>query len=83
MSVFVVRAFIRMRLVLSDTRELARKLGQLERELKARLDTHETAIVDVLQQIMALLDPPPPAAEPPRPEVGFHTALKLTPAKRP
>ncbi len=58
MSVFVVRAFVKMRVALSDTRELARKLAALEKELTARLDTHETAIVGVLQRIMALLDPP-------------------------
>ena len=76
MSVFVVRAFIKMRAALTDTRELARKLAALERELKSRLDTHETAIVDVLQHIMALLDPPPPPPEPPKREMGFPAALK-------
>ncbi|MBI4623470.1 MAG: ORF6N domain-containing protein [Verrucomicrobia bacterium] len=76
MSVFIVRAFIKMRAALTDTRELARKLAELEEELKSRLDTHETAIVDVLQRIMALLDPPPPLPEPPRREIGFHTAPK-------
>jgi hypothetical protein len=75
MSVFVVRAFIKMRAVLTDTRELTRKLGTLEEELKARLDTHESAIVDVLQRIMALLDPPAPPFEAPRREMGFHSAL--------
>jgi hypothetical protein len=78
MSVFVVRAFIAMRAALSDTRELARKLATLEKELTARLDTHETAIVDVLQRIMALLEPPPPAPESPVKEMGFHTAIKPT-----
>jgi hypothetical protein len=75
MSVFVVRAFIKMRSALTDTRELARKLAALEDELKARLDTHESAIVDVLQRVMALLDPPPAPSEPTRPEMGFHTSL--------
>lgn len=75
MSLFVVRAFIKMRAVLTDTRELARKLAALEKELKARLDTHESAIVDVLQHIMVLLDPPP-SPEPPRREMGFHTTIK-------
>ena len=37
MSLFVVRAFIKMRAVLTDTRELARKLATLESELKSRL----------------------------------------------
>jgi hypothetical protein len=75
MSVFVVRAFIKMRAALTDTRELKRKLAALETELKARLDTHEAAIVEVLQRIMRILDPrkPPPAPpSPPQPEIGFH-----------
>lgn len=83
MSVFVVRAFIRMRSMLTDTRDLARKLAALETELKARLDTHEVAIVDVLQRIMALLDPPPPPPEPVKPEMGFHVALKSAVPKAP
>ncbi len=81
MSVFVVRAFIKMRSALTDTRELARKLVALEDELKARLDTHESAIVDVLQRVMALLDPPAPPPEPPKPEMGFHATLKPAPTK--
>jgi hypothetical protein len=72
MSVFVVRAFVKMRATLTDTRELARKLAALEKEIKSRLDTHETAIVDVLQRIMVLLDPPPGPETPAR-EMGFHT----------
>jgi hypothetical protein len=80
MSVFVVRAFIKMRGAFTDTRELARKLAALDKELKSRLDTHESAIVDVLQRVMALLDPPQPPEIPPR-EMGFHTTLKTTARK--
>jgi hypothetical protein len=82
MSVFVVRAFVKMRSVLTDTRELARKLVELENELKARLDNHEVAIVDVLQRIMSLLDPPAPPREPPQREVGFHSMLGPKPVGR-
>ena len=71
MSVYVVRAFIKMRELLGGTKELARQLAQLEAELKSRLDVHETAIVDVLQRIMQLLDPPP-EPELPRRQMGFH-----------
>ena len=71
MSVFVVRAFVKMRGVLTDTRALAKKLAALETELKSRLDTHEAAIVDVLQRVMDLIDPPP-QTEPPKKEMGFH-----------
>lgn len=71
MSVFVIRAFIKMRSLLTDTRELAKKLASLETELKSRLDVHETAIVDVLQHVMRLLDPPD-GPEIPAKEMGFH-----------
>ncbi len=72
MSVFVVRAFVKMRSAFTETRELAKKLALLEQELKIRLNLHEAAIVDVLQRIMRILDPPPPPPEPPPPEIGFH-----------
>jgi hypothetical protein len=79
MSVFVVRAFVKMRAVFSDSRALARKLAALETELKSRLDMHETAIVDVLQRIMKILDPPSAPPEPPPPEIGFHVKEEAVP----
>lgn len=48
MSVFVVRAFIAMRRSFTGSRELARKLAALEKELKERLDVHEAAIVTIM-----------------------------------
>jgi hypothetical protein len=72
MSVFVVRAFVRMRGLLGDTRELAGRLAALEKELKERLDVHETAIVDILRRIMDLINPPAPPEPPPRKSIGFH-----------
>src|SRR5512137_261679 len=71
MSVFVVRAFVKLRELLGGTKELARQLRELEAKLTARLDGHEAAIVDVLQRVMRLLDPPPEPA-PPRRQIGFH-----------
>lgn len=71
MSVFVVRAFIRMRVALADSRGLARKLAELETEIKARLDVHESAIVDTLQRLMEILDPPD-LPNPPQKQIGFH-----------
>ena len=70
MSVFVVRAFVRMRAALTDTRELAKKLAVLEREVKARLDTHDAAIVDVLRRLMDIIDPPA-LPEPPKKRIGY------------
>jgi hypothetical protein len=71
MSVFVVRTFVKMRELLGGTKELARQLKALEAKLTARIDGHEAAIVDVLQRIMRLLDPPP-EPELPRRQIGFH-----------
>jgi phage regulator Rha-like protein len=72
MSVFVVRAFVRMRAALSDNRQLARKLAALEKELKERLDVHESAIVGILQRIMDIIDPPALPEPPPRKRIGFQ-----------
>src|ERR1035437_936958 len=41
MSVFVVRAFVKMRELLGGTKELAKQLADLEKKLTARLDGHE------------------------------------------
>jgi hypothetical protein len=72
MSVFVVRAFVQMRDLLGGTKELARQLADLEKKLTARLDVHESVIVDVLRRVMEILDPPPPPPDPPRRRIGFH-----------
>jgi phage regulator Rha-like protein len=71
MSIFVVRAFAKMREALRGTPQLARKLAALEKKLTARLDVHETAIVQVLQEVMQILNPPPEPPPPPRPQIGF------------
>jgi hypothetical protein len=68
MSVFVVRAFLKMRAALSYNRELARKLAALEKELKERLDVHEAAIVTILQRVMDIIDPPA-LPDPPKKEI--------------
>jgi hypothetical protein len=71
MSVFVVRAFLKMRTVLSETREQARRLAALEKELKDRLGVHEAAIVTILQRVMDIIDPPA-LPEPPKKDIGFQ-----------
>jgi hypothetical protein len=72
MSVFVVRAFMRMRTVLSGHKELMSELLLLEKKLTERLDVHEIAIVDILQRMMELLDPPAQEPAPAKPKIGFH-----------
>jgi len=77
MSVFVIRAFVRMRQTLLGTRELAEKLAALEKKLTSRLDVHEAAIIEVLQELMQILNPPPALPEPTKPRIGF-TPLSRT-----
>ena len=71
MSVFVVRAFLKMRALLGDKRGLAQKLAALEQELKKRLDGHEAIIVTILQRVMDIIDPPALPPPPPKPRIGF------------
>ncbi|MBA4138143.1 MAG: hypothetical protein C0518_12575 [Opitutus sp.] len=80
MSVFVVRAFVQMRELLSNnSRELAAELRKLESKLTERLDDHQAMIIPVLRRIMDLIDPPPMPPTPPVPEksLGFPTGIKL------
>ncbi len=75
MSAFVMHAFLKMRELLGGTKALAHQLKALEAKLTARLDGHIAAIVDVLQRLMRLLDPPP-EPELPRRQIGvpLHSA---------
>jgi ORF6N domain len=67
-SVRVVRAFVRLREIISANAELAAKFAQLER----RLDSHDEAIAQLFAAIRQLLAP---AAEKKR-EIGFHVREK-------
>lgn len=80
MSVFVVRAFVAMRAMLTGQRDLTKKLADLERTLTERLDTHEHAISDIIRQIMQLLAPPsePEGEASPRPRIGFSVRERRT-----
>ncbi|HUJ10040.1 MAG TPA: ORF6N domain-containing protein [Verrucomicrobiae bacterium] len=71
MSVFVVRAFVRMRAALTDNGPLARKLAVLEEELKDRLNLQDAVIVDILRRFMNIIDPPA-LPVPPKKGIGFH-----------
>jgi hypothetical protein len=70
MSVYVVRAFVRMRTWLGERQELAEQLAALEKKLTRRLDSHEVAIVDVLRRVLQLLEPPAIQVKPRR-RIGF------------
>jgi len=69
MSVYVVRAFVKLREAWAENKELAKKLEELERQLTGRLDLHEKAILKLFAQIKDLLNPPPP--QPKKRRIGF------------
>lgn len=64
MSVFVVRAFVRLREMLATNRRLAGKIDELEN----RLDTHDSTIQELIEAIKELMTP----EEPPRVRIGFQ-----------
>jgi hypothetical protein len=66
-SVYVVRAFVKLREFLATHKELAGKLSELER----RVAGHDATIQSLVAAIRRLMEPPP---APPRPRIGFHTA---------
>ena len=53
MSVFVVRAFVKLREVFATHKELAQKLTELEH----KLGTHDKAIVSIIAAIRGLTEP--------------------------
>jgi phage regulator Rha-like protein len=64
MSVFVVRAFVRLREMLATNRKLAGKIDELEN----RLDTHDSTITELIDAIKELMTPD----DPPRKRIGFQ-----------
>ena len=71
MSVYVVRAFVRMRELLSSNRELARRFAQLEARLDKKLTEHDAAITAILSAIRELMS----LREPKRRPIGFTADL--------
>lgn len=64
-SVYVVRAFIRLRRLLIQHKEMAMKLAELER----KLGKHDRQIIALVDAIRQLMEPPP---EPPKKRIGFQ-----------
>ena len=65
MSVFVVRAFVRLRNFLATRKELAEKVAELERKLSSH-DEQIVAIIDAIKQLMK------PSAPPKKRSIGFQ-----------
>lgn len=68
MSVYVVRAFVQLRELLSSHKALADQLAELER----RVTHHDNSLVEVINAIRALMVQPKPANRP----IGFTVDLE-------
>ncbi len=69
MSVFVVRAFIRMRQAMLSRNEMEKRLDQIEKILLV----HDDSLRELYERIRPLLLPP---ADSDKPRIGFHAAEK-------
>ena len=72
MSVFVVRAFVRLREMLSTNQQLAGKIDELEQ----RLDTHDASIQELIDAIRELMAPDPATGR----RIGFELPSKKSTA---
>lgn len=68
-SIYVVRAFVKLREMLATHRELAAKFAELEH----KLDHHDEQIIALFDAIRELMEPPP---EPKRKPIGFQSEME-------
>jgi ORF6N domain len=69
MSVFVVRAFVRLREHIAANAAILKRLAEIDRTLLQ----HDTALLDLYEKLLPLLQPPP---DPPKRRIGFHSKGK-------
>ncbi len=65
MSVYVIRAFVKMREVQAANSAILKRLAEIDKTLLL----HDSALRDIYRRLRPLLEPPP---APPKPEIGFH-----------
>ncbi len=70
MSLFVIRAFVRMREQLTANAEILRRLAEIDHTLLQ----HDKELSDLWDRLQLLLSPPddPDDSDGPTPEIGFH-----------
>jgi hypothetical protein len=68
MSVLVVRAFVRLRQILVEHRDLAQRIEALEREFVHKTAEHEAHIAKIYEILNDLMNPPAP---PKKGRIGF------------
>lgn len=69
MSVYVIRAFVKMREQIMANAAILKRLAEVEKSLM----DHDQALWDIYQKLLPLLRPPP---EKPKRPIGFHAEKK-------
>jgi hypothetical protein len=72
MSVYVIRAFVKMREALAANAAILKRLAEIDKTLLL----HDGALRDIYQKLRPLLEPPP---LPPKPPIGFHVKEDAVP----
>ncbi len=67
-NILIIRAFVKLREILSTHKELAQKL----KELELKIETHDEQITSIIEAINQLLEPPPE----PKKKMGFEVKEK-------
>ncbi len=67
MSVFVIRAFVRMREQVAANTAILKRLAEIDQSLLE----HDTALRDIYRKLRPLLEPPLPPPDPPKRRIGF------------
>jgi hypothetical protein len=72
MSVYVIRAFVKMRGELAANASILKRLAEIDKTLLI----HDVALREIFEKLRPLLSPPPPPA---KPEIGFHVKEDTVP----
>jgi hypothetical protein len=72
MSVYVIRAFVRIREEIAANAAILKRLAEIDKTLLV----HDVALREMLEKLRPLLAPPP---LPPKPQIGFHVKEDAVP----
>jgi hypothetical protein len=72
MSIYVVRAFVKLRELLASNKELAKRLDELETRIIRQFGTYDQVIAGILNTLRELMNPP-------QQPIGFTADLRSKP----
>jgi hypothetical protein len=72
MSVYVIRAFVKLREDVAANAAILKRFAEIDKTLVI----HDVALREILEKLRPLLAPPPPSS---KPEIGFHVKEDAVP----